>query len=65
MLYAEVPGASHAFDVFYSTRTDRAVTAVDRFLAWVVDQQRPETPDREPEDVGLADALEPVPPGGA
>jgi hypothetical protein len=34
---------------------------VDRFLAWVVDRDRPETPDRAPEDVGLADALEPVP----
>jgi acetyl esterase/lipase len=62
VLYAEVPGASHAFDVFYSTRTDRAVSAVDRFLAWLVDRDRPETPDREPEDVGLADALEPVRP---
>jgi acetyl esterase/lipase len=61
VLYAEVPGASHAFDVFYSTRTSHAVTAVDRFLAWVVRRARPETPDLEPEDVGLADALEPVP----
>ncbi len=61
VLYAEVPGASHAFDVFYSTRTGHAVSAVDRFLAWIVDRSRPETPDREPEAVGLADALEPVP----
>jgi acetyl esterase/lipase len=62
VLYAEVPGASHAFDVFYSTRTGRAVSAVDRFLAWVVSQHQPDTPDREPEDVGLAEALEPVSP---
>jgi acetyl esterase/lipase len=65
VLYAEVPGASHAFDVFYSTRTDRAVSAVDRFLAWVVEQHQPETPDRAPEDVGLGEALEPVPPGSS
>ncbi len=62
VLYAEVPGASHAFDVFYSTRTDHAVSAVDRFLAWIVDRERPEKPDREPDDVGLGAALEPVPP---
>ncbi len=62
VLYAEVPGASHAFDVFYSTRTSNAVSAVDRFLAWIVDQHQPGTPDRAPESVGLAEALEPVPP---
>lgn len=32
--YAEVPGASHAFDVFHSTRTAYAVHAIQRFLAW-------------------------------
>jgi acetyl esterase/lipase len=62
VLYAEVPGASHAFDVFYSTRTGHAVSAVDRFLAWIVDRAGPETPEKGPEDVGLAEALEPVPP---
>ncbi|MGZ4690443.1 MAG: alpha/beta hydrolase fold domain-containing protein [Acidimicrobiia bacterium] len=61
VLYAEVPGASHAFDVFYSTRTGNAVSAVDRFLAWIVDREQPGTPDRAPEDVGLAGALEPTP----
>jgi acetyl esterase/lipase len=61
VLYAEVPGASHAFDVFYSTRTGTAIRAVDRFLAWIVDRDRPDTPDRGPEDVGLAPAMEPVP----
>jgi len=32
--YAEVPRASHAFDVFHSTRTAYAVHAIQRFLAW-------------------------------
>jgi hypothetical protein len=60
VLYAEVPGASHAFDVFHSTRTANAVRAVDRFLAWIVDRHRPgRTPD--PEAVGLAPELAPVP----
>jgi acetyl esterase/lipase len=36
VLYAEVPGASHAFDVFHSTRTGNAVAAVGRFLGWIV-----------------------------
>ena len=59
-VYAEVPGASHAFDVFHSTRTANAVRAVDRFLAWIVDRHGPgRTP--EPEAVGLAPELAPVP----
>lgn len=36
VLFAEVPGASHAFDVFHSIRTDHAVAAVGRFLGWIV-----------------------------
>ncbi len=60
VLYAEVPGASHAFDVFHSTRTANAVRAVERFLAWIVDCHRPgSTP--EPESAGLAPELAPVP----
>jgi acetyl esterase/lipase len=51
VLYAEIPGASHAFDVFHSTRTTNAVTAVGRFLGWVV-------ADRHHE------AASPVPPTG-
>jgi acetyl esterase/lipase len=35
VLYAEIPGASHAFDVFHSLRTAYAVLGVERFLAWL------------------------------
>lgn len=35
VLFAEVPGASHAFDVFHSVRTGHAVAGVSRFLEWV------------------------------
>jgi acetyl esterase/lipase len=35
VLYAELPGTSHAFDVFHSVRTANAVLSVDRFLAWL------------------------------
>jgi acetyl esterase/lipase len=33
--YAEIPGASHAFEVFHSVRTRHVVNGVDRFLAWL------------------------------
>lgn len=32
VLYAELPGAQHAFDIFYSPRTVRVIEAVERFL---------------------------------
>lgn len=34
VVYAEVPGAQHAFDVFHSIRSALAVRAVDRYLTW-------------------------------
>ncbi|MGI9591222.1 MAG: alpha/beta hydrolase fold domain-containing protein [Myxococcota bacterium] len=34
--YAEIPGAQHAFETFYSLRTEHVVRGVERFLAWVV-----------------------------
>jgi acetyl esterase/lipase len=34
VVYAELPGAQHAFDVFHSIRSAYAVRAVDRYLTW-------------------------------
>jgi dipeptidyl aminopeptidase/acylaminoacyl peptidase len=34
VVYAELPGAQHAFDVFHSIRSAHAVRAVDRYLQW-------------------------------
>ena len=34
VVYAELPGAQHAFDVFHSIRSASAVRAVDRYLTW-------------------------------
>lgn len=34
VLYAELPGAQHAFEVFPSERTGHALMGVERFLAW-------------------------------
>jgi len=38
--YAEIPGASHAFEVFHSVRTGIVVNGVDRFLAWLESTQK-------------------------
>ena len=35
VVYAELPGAQHAFDVFHSIRSAHAIRAVERFLRWV------------------------------
>jgi len=35
VVYAEIPGAQHAFEVFHSLRTEHVVRGVERFLAWV------------------------------
>jgi acetyl esterase/lipase len=35
VVYAEIPGAQHAFEIFHSIRTSCTVRAVDRFLTWV------------------------------
>ena len=34
VVYAELPGTQHAFDVFHSIRSAYAVRAVDRYLTW-------------------------------
>ncbi|QFG27060.1 alpha/beta hydrolase [Actinomadura sp. WMMB 499] len=41
VVYAELPGAQHAFDLFHSLRFDRVVDAVEAFAAWV--RSRPGT----------------------
>ena len=33
--YAEIPGAHHAFELFYSLRAIHVVHGVERFLAWL------------------------------
>jgi acetyl esterase/lipase len=34
VVYAELPGTQHAFELFHSVRTSHTVQAVDRFLTW-------------------------------
>jgi dipeptidyl aminopeptidase/acylaminoacyl peptidase len=35
VVYAEIPGAQHAFEIFPSLRTLFVIHGVERFLAWV------------------------------
>jgi len=38
VIYAEIPGAQHAFEIFRSLRTTFVVHGVERFLAWLYSQ---------------------------
>jgi acetyl esterase/lipase len=42
VVYAELPGAQHAFDVFPSIRSAHVVRAIDRYLHWHWNQYRRE-----------------------
>ena len=44
VVYAELPGAQHAFDVFPSIRSQHLVRATDRFLTWHWNSWRRERP---------------------
>jgi acetyl esterase/lipase len=35
VVYAELPGAQHGFDLFHSIRFETVVDAVEAFAAWV------------------------------
>jgi len=37
VVYVELPGAPHAFDVVRSVRTAAAVDGIERFVSWVLD----------------------------
>ncbi len=41
VVYAEMPSAQHAFDIFGSPRAHRSAEAVARFLSWVYATSRP------------------------
>jgi acetyl esterase/lipase len=42
VVYAELPGAQHAFDIFPSIRSSHIVRAIDRYLHWHWNQYRRE-----------------------
>jgi acetyl esterase/lipase len=41
VVYAELPGAQHAFDLFHSIRNDTVVAAVEAFAGWVLARNEP------------------------
>jgi acetyl esterase/lipase len=41
VVYVELPGAHHAFEVFQSIRALQAIAAVDQFLTWVLSHDPP------------------------
>ncbi len=49
VVYAEIPGAQHAFEIFPSLRTTFVVHGVERFLAWLYTRYQTER-GREPRD---------------
>jgi len=55
VVYAEIAGASHAFEVFHSVRTGHVVNGVDRFLAFLFSVRAGRSP---------ADRARPSPPSG-
>jgi acetyl esterase/lipase len=46
-VYAEIPGAQHAFEIFPSLRTTFVLHGVERFLAWVTSVRRAAVPVSE------------------
>jgi acetyl esterase/lipase len=40
VVYAELPGAQHAFDFFHTIRCETVVDAIEAFAAWVMSAQR-------------------------
>ena len=47
VVYAELPGAQHSFDLFHSVRFETVIDAIEAFAAWVRSQHTPSTPVRD------------------
>ncbi len=61
--YAELPGAQHAFDIFYSPRSVRVVEGVERFLSRIHQNREGKHADAEPQ--GQRGSSAPAPPSDA
>ena len=40
VVYAELPGAHHSFDLFHSLRFDAVVNGIESFTAWVISNEK-------------------------
>ena len=43
MVYAELPGGQHSFDLFHSIRFENVVDGIDAFVAWVISRPGQQT----------------------
>ncbi|MEU9201021.1 alpha/beta hydrolase [Streptomyces sp. NPDC048332] len=50
VVYAELPGGQHAFDIFHSARFDAVVDGVEAFAAWTLGARQP-APDATRQDL--------------
>ncbi len=41
IVYAELPGAQHSFDLFHSVRFETVIDGIEAFAAWIRSQHRP------------------------
>jgi hypothetical protein len=55
VLYAELPGAQHTFDLFRSLRSEEVVDGIEAFAGWV--RTRARTPDARAPRSGSARAV--------
>lgn len=66
VVYAELPGAHHSFEILHSTRTQHVIWAVMRFLEWVCARDRsklaPIVDDQSPAATAAAPASNPEAP---
>lgn len=63
VVYAELPGAQHAYDIFHSVRSGHVVRAIDRYLHWHWNGYRtgdPITQDESAEDRPLEEQADNV-----
>ena len=70
ILYAELPGAQHSFDLFHSVRFETVINGIEAFAAWVRSplqpvQQPPVTHKPPPPDPKRRLAPQPAPPRGS
>ena len=54
IVYFELPGAQHAFEIFPSPRAAIVLGGVERFLAWILSRREATLETREPGEASAA-----------
>lgn len=50
VVYVEIPGAQHAFEIFHSVRSELTLSGIERFLGWLDSRRRKGEPAIDPAD---------------